>query len=715
MPIVTHKLWPGMVLFETEHGTVLCGVPADAFKVTKSYCTEHRLPMPVVLAAPKRGLVDCAPQFVPEFFLYDFLFVRGAAFKPDLAHEKLQIVVDPGYEERELNALRLTLYGPTREEMESYRAEGNGLTDEHIDFIARVSEHMAIKRGGGDGGIRDMVSSVAYDENETTELFDAAYTLRRLGDFEVELRAVNGDVERASLKTEGPVPPFNPVPRSTEVHAPMRFGLQALGVRGGFDPSGPTTGFLIWIGGRGILFDGPPKARQVLDSQGVSPSDIDALILSHCHEDHMASFAELVLELDRPRVLTTEPIYRSALQKLSTNLQMSEDDVAALMDYQPISPGEPHQGWGAELDFFYTVHPIPTLGVHVRTQIDGEHYRITISGDTIDLDGLDKMHAAGVVTDEERDAMRAIVPPEKIERAVFYTDVGESLIHGHPKDWAKNPNDIYYYHCPNNDHTRSFKHRVGDPGQRHVLVPGNGSKSLAKSRLMRALSPLGSEEPQRLVENLNNSEIRSLAAGDRLAEAGANVGRFAVVLTGTLEQNTRPLRSGDCLGLFYGVDDGQRALGDVVALTPADVLELDVELIERHLLDSGLANVPTVIRRQLRFVDRIAAFRSLDVADRCRLARQLHLEQHAAGRPVLDREQNGDDVLVLLQGSVTRHQNGDDDELNANSSCPVLAYNGVSQETRIEAKSDVIVGRLPGWLVRELSAKRMSVRLGLGA
>ncbi|MEL6545728.1 MAG: MBL fold metallo-hydrolase, partial [Myxococcota bacterium] len=384
MAIVAHKPWPGMVLFETERGTVLCGVPADAFKATKKFCTENDLPMPVVLAAPKQGLVDSAPQFVPEFFLYDFLFVRGAAFKPELAHEKLQLVVEPGLEDRELNALRLTLYGPSRTEMQSFQGDGTGLSDAHVDFVARVSEHMAIKRGGGDGGIGDMVDALAYS-NDAASLFDGAYTLRRLSTYEVELEGPDGSA-RASLKTENPTPPFNPLPPPSESVGPMRFGMQALGVRGGFDPTGPTTGFLLWVGGRGLLFDGPPKARQVLDSQGVSPSDIDALILSHCHEDHMASFAELVLELNRPRVFTTEPIYRSALQKLSTNLQMPEADVAALMDYHPVSPGEPVQGWGATLDFFYTVHPIPTLGVHVHARIDDEDYRITISGDTIDFD-----------------------------------------------------------------------------------------------------------------------------------------------------------------------------------------------------------------------------------------------------------------------------------------------------------------------------------------
>ncbi|MEO1170772.1 MAG: MBL fold metallo-hydrolase [Myxococcota bacterium] len=722
LAITALKPWPGLALFTTERGTVLYGAPADAFKATKSYCTENNVAMPVVLAAPKTSLVDSAPQFVPEFFLYDFLFVRGAAFKPELAHEKLTLVVDPGTEERELNALRLTLYGPSREELESYRSPDSGLTEDHVDFLARVSEHMAIKRSGGTGDIRDMAEAVTYDADDTVSLFDGEYTLRRSGPFTVELSGPDGSAS-ADISTHGLTAPFNPVPAPADPGLPMRFGMQALGVRGGFDPSGPTTGFLLWVNGRGILFDGPPKALQVLDAQGVSPDDIEALVLSHCHEDHMASFAELVLELNRPRVLTAEPIYRSALQKLATNLNMPESAVAELMDYEPISPGTPHHGWGATFDFFYTVHPIPTLGVTATANIEGTDYRITITGDTLDHDGLAKMVDAGALTDAERQAMLDVIPSERTENTVCYADVGESLIHGHPKDWADNPNEIIYYHCPDTEHTRGFEHPIATPGRRHVMVPGRGARSLAASRLMRALSPLGSEDPEALVEDLEHSELRRLATGEQLVRGGEATPRFSVVLTGALTQSetngargngdTRRLRSGDCVGLFHGVDDTHRALGDVIALTPTEIIELDVEVIERHLLRSGLANVPTVIRRQLRFVDRVPAFRSLDVADRCRLARLLHLEQHIAGQAVLSGGSHGDDLLVLLEGTVARHNGERSSEVDAASPLPVISNNGTSSWTRVDAVSNVVVGRLPGWLVRELADKRMRVKLEL--
>lgn len=705
MSIDAHTPWPGMALFTTEHGSILYGVPADAFKATKVYCTKHDLAMPIVLVSPQEGLVDSAPQFVPEFFLYDFLFIRGAAFKPELADEKLLLVVEPGNEERELNALRLTLFGPSREELESYQGNGSGLRDEHVDYLARISEHMAIKRGASGSGIRDMVETTAFDAKNSVSLFNGSYQLTRTGPFTVELKGPGGNAT-ADISTEAPVHPFNPVPVPDAPFMPMRFGLHALGVRGGFDPSGPTTGFLIWSQGRGILFDGPPKARQVLDQQGIAPRDIEALILSHCHEDHMASFAELVLELDRPRVLTAEPIYRSALQKLATNLQMSEDQVAGLIDYEPISPGEIYHGWGSSFEFFYTVHPIPTLGVTVTSTIDNKDYRITLTGDTLDFDGLDKMKDAGVITGDERDAMHAVIPDQRLDDAVFYADVGESLIHGHPKDWSDNPNDIHYYHCPETEHTQSFNHPVARAGQAHIMVPGPDAQTLAASRLLHALAPLESEEPGRVTEDLLASATRSLDAGDTLVAAGETLNAFTVILAGAMEEGSRArrLRSGDGIGLFYGVDDSGRASHDVVALSPTVVLEVTLEVLEDHLRAAGLSNLPGLIRRQLPFVERVEAFRSLSVSDRCRLARQLHLEPHAAGSSIPSSEDDSD-VVLLLEGELRR--SGLD--IDAANGCKVLS----PSDTRSQAVTEVVLGKLPRWLVDELRQHRMAVRIGL--
>src|SRR5882757_4547051 len=117
MPLSVHRPYPGVALVNTDDGAVLIGAPADAFKAVKAYCNEHELPFPRTLVAPQVALANATPQFVPEFFLYDFLFIYGAAFKPDLAKERLVLVVNAGGEQGEREALRMTLTGPTLTEL----------------------------------------------------------------------------------------------------------------------------------------------------------------------------------------------------------------------------------------------------------------------------------------------------------------------------------------------------------------------------------------------------------------------------------------------------------------------------------------------------------------------------------------------------------------------------------------------------------------------
>lgn len=39
---------------------------------------------------------------------------------------------------------------------------------------------------------------------------------------------------------------------------PPDFGITVLGASHGFDPKGSTSGFIIWIYGKGIMIDPPP-------------------------------------------------------------------------------------------------------------------------------------------------------------------------------------------------------------------------------------------------------------------------------------------------------------------------------------------------------------------------------------------------------------------------------------------------------------------------
>ena len=52
--------------------------------------------------------------------------------------------------------------------------------------------------------------------------------------------------------------------------------------------SGNTSGYILWIGGRGILVDPPPFSTFKLIKMGIPTYYIKGIILSHTHADHDA-------------------------------------------------------------------------------------------------------------------------------------------------------------------------------------------------------------------------------------------------------------------------------------------------------------------------------------------------------------------------------------------------------------------------------------------
>jgi glyoxylase-like metal-dependent hydrolase (beta-lactamase superfamily II) len=76
---------------------------------------------------------------------------------------------------------------------------------------------------------------------------------------------------------------------------PPDFGITILGSSHGFDAKGSTTGFIIWVYGKGIMIDPPPFSSQYLKKMGIPSVLICAIILTHCHADHDAGTFNKIL------------------------------------------------------------------------------------------------------------------------------------------------------------------------------------------------------------------------------------------------------------------------------------------------------------------------------------------------------------------------------------------------------------------------------------
>ena len=302
MSFAVFNLYPGTAFVAVNGKTVLFGAPADAFKAVKNACATLHLAMPRTLVAPPRLVVDGIAQFVPEFFLYDLLFVQGAAFDPALANEKLLLAMPHDTIRSTLRALRISLTGPTGREMEIFaqqdifgRARKPTIDADTISMLVKQSNRLAVTDDRAQKRPLDaMIEPLAFDVRHTLKLLNNTLQIEHLDHQKLLIRH-QGSEQVVDLTVHPPIPPILVPPIPQTVPFPYTFGVQTLGARSGFDCSGPTTGFVIWVNGRAILYDGPVGTRLVLKQQGMSIHDVEGLILSHCHEDHMGAFLELLL------------------------------------------------------------------------------------------------------------------------------------------------------------------------------------------------------------------------------------------------------------------------------------------------------------------------------------------------------------------------------------------------------------------------------------
>ncbi len=730
MTLDIHRPYQGVVLVVTDKGSALIGAPADAFKATKKYCQDHDLPFPRELVSPQSMLVAAAPQFNPEFFLYDFLFVYGAAFKPDLAGERLKLVLDADQVADAKEALRITLNGPTREEMAGYLNEDGtpALEPEVVDQLANISEDMAIKKGDVPRTIDDSIETVEFDAKGTVKVLDGSLTITRTGTDAFELKSGKKKA-RVDLTIEPPVVPFATLPVPAKFQPPLTFGVKPLGTRSGFDLSGPTTGFLLWINGRAVIYDGPVGTRYLLESQGISPEDVEAVILSHCHEDHMGAFVELFLAGYRPAVLTAEPVYRSALLKLSGYFRRPEAEVAKLFNYRRLTPGQPIDMLGAHWEFFYTVHSIPTIGLRVSMKDRrGITHSIQISGDTMHREGLDQMHERGVLTTEHYEQMIGLVPDTQVQQAHFFADVGEAIIHGHPKDWADNPNHLIYYHCPDNDHTRSFGKEIASPGMLRTLIEPSKLHPSTPGRLLSALRFLDFNDPGWFQTILFQGHQRTAEPGEVLADAGQGdreSDTFTVIVSGmakvtdSLGKEITKLRPGEFFGVIELVDRDGCQTATVTAETPMELFEVAAHVFHDYIESSGLQDVLEQIWTKRPMVESARIFRRLDTAVRNQIARAATPHTYKKGTVIVEQGTTSDDFFLLIEGEVTIKANGDEvGTLSAddpdNFFGEIAAVNpGQKRSANVVAKTEVEVLRINGDDLRHLFDNHMGVRYAL--
>lgn len=159
---------------------------------------------------------------------------------------------------------------------------------------------------------------------------------------------------------------------------PPTFGVTILGSGHGFDPKGNTSGYILWINGRGVMVDPPPFSTHLLKKMGVPSIMIEWIIITHCHADHDAGTFQKILESTKVEIITTKTIMGSFIRKYAAVVDINERDLSQLFKFRPVVIGTPLKFNGASFNFFYSLHAIPCIGFSVTYKTKSMYF----SGDT---------------------------------------------------------------------------------------------------------------------------------------------------------------------------------------------------------------------------------------------------------------------------------------------------------------------------------------------
>ncbi|HWZ63581.1 MAG TPA: MBL fold metallo-hydrolase [Steroidobacteraceae bacterium] len=176
--------------------------------------------------------------------------------------------------------------------------------------------------------------------------------------------------------------------------------LQILGSGGPLNPEGrASTSYLVWVRDRpSIVVDLGPGSLTELDRAGVTVTELDAVLISHLHPDHVAELPGLlwdedILDRHRPLILTGPsagqqfPDFRSFLEKL-----FGTDGAFPFM--QPIL--DPRSSFHLDIRVIDPAHTSPSpirIGAAVVTAYTVPHGQAPTLAYRVDVDGASVVFA----------------------------------------------------------------------------------------------------------------------------------------------------------------------------------------------------------------------------------------------------------------------------------------------------------------------------------
>jgi len=416
----------GGTYVKTSVGPIQFGIPPETIKD----CLALKLPLPQFYVIPKerfnrRRGINVAEFEFPTYF--NFFVMR----------QKVNLITDSEEEKLIRAVLQETLFGP---ENPNEYLDAEFQTDEGIACRPDLEKELGYFRNNPfkpdeKMQIDTLLQFTHFDKGIAT-LVKGENVVDIVVASNDEYSIVDNGKELAVVSDIVVLPPEIQLPKAIvyDFQVPA-FGCTFLGTSHGFDPSGTTTGFVLWVNGRGIMVDPPPNSSSLLQAEGIPARLIDTIILTHCHADHDAGTFQKILDESRITVITTPTIMNSFLRKYSALSGLNILLLRRLFVFQPVQVDDTIKLHGSVISFFYTLHAIPCMAFQIKFMGKSLVY----SADTCYIpDRIQGMQKDGFLSKQRANGLINF----PWDSSVILHEAGVPPIHTPPEILASLPEDV---------------------------------------------------------------------------------------------------------------------------------------------------------------------------------------------------------------------------------------------------------------------------------
>ncbi len=568
----------GARLYEDDYGSILFGAPPEVLKGLLLHGVSRFDTVVLPDIREKGGSLTNAL----EFPLYFFLFVAKGLEEG----RKLNLVGHRDAISQTLRLLRITLLGPTRDELQNWRTERP-----LIDEWTAASEELALKNKYGEViPVQDFFSLYPFEDG-AVHIGQQHITRLDTDHYEIE---VNRAITQIDLREDSQLAPPYQVQPDYVPGGLTKMGIEVLGGASGFTPSEPCTGLALCYNGEYILIDCIPFLDEHLFARGISKNQIAAVFLTHLHDDHSSLFP-LMLMPQRVDLITTREIFEMAMDKLACGIGWRPEIVREHFRLVEVRPGQRFNYFGLTIEPHVTVHSIPTIGATFSTVHRGIERDVCVVGDNHTMTAVSEMTERGLIRQSTTDNLKRLYTQRF---SLLVADGGAGAIHGDPADALTSASDrVVFVHVEQLTNEFNTTFSLANSGKRYTILEGD--PAIYTSQINHYLTVwLGRPFPNRWMRSLlAEEEIRRYNSGDVILVQDASTrGYVYLILTGYCDvvrhdgkelHHEASLQAGDILGEMAVITGTGTRNASVVATTPVTLCVFSEETFKSFIVAEG--------------------------------------------------------------------------------------------------------------------------------